>query len=181
MRWISFLILKLIGWETVGDAPKGMNKAIFITAPHTSNLDFFIGRMYAWTRRLPVKFLIKKEAFVWPVAGLLKKSGGIPVDRSKASNTVEMAADIFNHYDRIFMAITPEGTRKLVTHWKKGFYYIAHKANVPIILSFLDYGNKRVGIGPILETTGDIDADFKKIEDFYRGMKGRHPEKFNLS
>ena len=170
-----------MGWTTVGGPPEGVKKAIFITAPHTSNLDFFIGRMYAWTRRMPIKTLIKKEAFFWPFGGLLKKSGGIPVDRSKASNMVEFAAEIFNQYDTIYMAITPEGTRKRVEHWKKGFYYIAQKANVPIIMSFLDYGNKRVGIGPMLHTTGDIKKDFKVIEDFYRGMKARHPEKFNLS
>ncbi|HEY9114147.1 MAG TPA: 1-acyl-sn-glycerol-3-phosphate acyltransferase [Bacteroidales bacterium] len=181
MKWISYLILKMMGWTTVGGPPEGVKKAIFITAPHTSNLDFFIGRMYAWTRKLPIKTLIKKEAFFWPFGGLLKKTGGIPIDRSKASNSVEMAAEIFNQYDTIYMAITPEGTRKLVKHWKKGFYYIAQKANVPIVLSFLDYKNKIVGIGPILETSGDIEKDFKKIEDFYRGMQGRHPEKFNLS
>jgi 1-acyl-sn-glycerol-3-phosphate acyltransferase len=181
MKWISILILKLIGWKRVGSPPAGVKKAIFITAPHTSNLDFFIGRLYAWSNSIPVKFLIKKEAFFWPFGKLLRKSGGIAIDRKKASNTVEMAAEIFNQYDSIYMAITPEGTRKLVKTWKKGFYYIAQKADVPIVLSFLDYGNKKVGIGPVLETSGDVVKDFKKIEDFYRGMKGRHPEKFNLS
>lgn len=181
MRLISIFILKLIGWKTVGGPPEGVKKAIFITAPHTSNLDFFIGRLYAWSKRIPVKFLIKKEAFFWPFGSLLKRSGGIPINRKKASNTVEMASEIFHQYDTIYMAITPEGTRKLVTHWKKGFYYIAQRANVPIVLSFLDYKNKIVGIGPVLETTGDIEKDFKKIEDFYRGMQGRHPEKFNLT
>ena len=181
MRLISSLILRLAGWTTVGGPPDGVKKAIFITAPHTSNLDFFIGRMYGWKNQLPIKLLIKKEAFFWPFGGLLKKAGGIPVDRSKATNLVEQVADIFNQYDNLYLAITPEGTRKRVNNWKKGFYYIAQRANVPIILSFLDYGNKRVGIGPVLETTGDFEKDFKKIEDFYRGMKGRHPEKFNLS
>jgi 1-acyl-sn-glycerol-3-phosphate acyltransferase len=181
MKGICNLILKLMGWKTVGGPPEGVKKAIFITAPHTSNLDFFIGRLYAWTRKMPIKTLIKKESFFWPIGGLLKKIGGVPIDRSKASNSVEMAAEIFNQYDTIYMAITPEGTRKLVTHWKKGFYYIAQRANVPIVLSFLDYKNKIVGIGPVLDTTGDIEKDFKKIEDFYRGMQGRHPEKFNLT
>lgn len=170
-----------MGWTTFGGPPEGVKKAVIITAPHTSNLDFFIGRMYAWTRKLPIKTLIKKEAFFWPFGGLLKKTGGIPIDRSKASNSVEMAAEVFNHYDTIYMAITPEGTRKLVKVWKKGFYFIAKKANVPIVLSYLDYKNKIVGIGPVLETSGNIEEDFKKIEDFYRGIQGRHPEKFNLN
>ena len=139
MRLISILILKLIGWTPVGGPPEGIKKAIFITAPHTSNLDFFIGRMYAWMHRLPIKTLIKKEAFFWPFGGLLRRTGGIPIDRSKATNSVDMAAEIFTKYDTIYMAITPEGTRKLVKNWKKGFYYIAQKADVPIVLSFLDY------------------------------------------
>jgi len=181
MRLISIFILKLIGWTRVGGPPAGVKKAIFITAPHTSNFDFFIGRLYAWSNSIPVKFLIKKEAFIWPFGGLLRRSGGVAIDRKKASNSVEMAAEIFDQYDTIYMAITPEGTRKLVPTWKKGFYYIAQKANVPIVLSFIDYGNKKVGIGPVLETSGDINVDFKKIEDFYRGMQGRHPEKFNLT
>lgn len=181
MRLISTLILKLTGWTTVGGPPEGIKKAVFITAPHTSNLDFFIGRMYSWKNRLPIKVLIKKEAFFWPLGGLLKKAGGIPVNRSKASNLVEQSAELFNKYDTIYLTITPEGTRKRVDHWKKGFYYIAQKANVPIVLSFIDYGNKKVGIGPILNTTGDFEKDFKVIEDFYRGMKAKHPEKFNLS
>lgn len=181
MRLISIIILKLMGWKAIGGPPEGVKKAILINAPHTSNLDFFIGRLYAWINRLPVKVLIKKESFFWPVGGLLKRTGGIPVDRSKASNLVEQAAEIFNHYDSIYLVITPEGTRKRVDRWKRGFYYIAQRANVPIVLSYMDYGNKKVGIGPQLMTTGDFDKDFKVIEDFYRGIKGRHPEKFNLS
>lgn len=169
-----------MGWKLIGGPPEGVTKAIFITAPHTSLYDFFIGRMYCWARRIPSKFFIKKEAFKWPYAGLLRYVGGIPVDRSKPGNRVEQAAEMIMENDPIYLAITPEGTRKRVDTWKKGFYYIAQKADVPIVFSFLDYGKKEVGIGPILDVTGDFETDFKKIEDYYRGMKGKNPELFNL-
>lgn len=180
MRLLSELILKIMGWKLIGGPPEGVTKAIFITAPHTSYYDFFIGRMYCWARRIPAKLFIKKEAFKWPYAGLLRYVGGIPVDRSKPGNRVEQIAEMIKENEPIYLAITPEGTRKRVDTWKKGFYYIAQKADVPIIFSFLDYGKKEVGIGPILDVTGDFDTDFKKIEDYYRGMKGKHPELFNL-
>jgi 1-acyl-sn-glycerol-3-phosphate acyltransferase len=169
-----------MGWKLVGGPPEGITKAVFITAPHTSFYDFFIGRLYCWARRIPAKIFIKKEAFKWYYGWLLKYVGGIPIDRSKAGNKVEQVAEMMKNHDPIFLAITPEGTRKRVEHWKKGFYYIAQKAEVPIIFSFLDYGKKEVGIGPMLDVTGDFEKDFKKIEDFYRGMKGKFPEKFNL-
>lgn len=166
----------------IGDPPKGIKKAVFITAPHTSFVDFFIGRMYCWAKGIPAKIFIKDEAFKWYYGWLLKSlGGGIPIDRSKPGNTVDISAEMIKERDSIFLAITPEGTRKRVEVWKRGFYYIAQKAEVPIILSFLDYGKKEVGIGPILDVSGDINVDLKKIEDFYRGMQGKHPEMFNLS
>lgn len=164
----------------VGYPPVGIKKAVFITAPHTSFMDFFIGRMYCWARGIPAKIFIKKEAFKWYYGWLLKYVGGIPIDRSKPGNRVEQVAEMIKSQDNIFLAITPEGTRKRVEVWKRGFYFIAEKAEVPIILSFLDYGTKEVGIGPALNVTGDIEKDFKTIEDYYRGMQGKYPEMFNL-
>lgn len=110
----------------------------------------------------------------------MRKLGGIPVDRSRASNVVSSVVEQFGKYDELNVVITPEGTRKRTEHWKKGFYYIALKANVPIIVGFMDFGNKICGTGPVIYPSGDFDADFKIIEDFYRGMKGKYPERFNL-
>jgi 1-acyl-sn-glycerol-3-phosphate acyltransferase len=180
MAAISNFLLRLMGWKLVGYPPKGVTKAVFITAPHTSFVDFYIGRLYCWSRHIPAKIFIKKEAFKWYYGWLLRYVGGIPIDRGKAGNRVEQAAAMLKERDNIFLAITPEGTRKRVEVWKRGFYYIAQKAEVPIIMSFLDYGKKEVGIGPVLEVTGNIENDFKKIEDYYRGMQGKHPEQFNL-
>ncbi len=181
MRTLSRLIYFIIGWKYEGGVPKDLTKAIFLIAPHTSNWDFWIGRLYCWIHKIPIRLLIKKEAFKWPIAGLLKKAGGIPVDRSRASSKVLQVANMFKEYDPMFLGITPEGTRKLSNKWKMGFYHIAVQAKVPILLCFIDFETKIAGIAPPFYPTGDVEKDFKEIEDFYRGMKGKYPEKFNLN
>ncbi len=180
MKTLSKLIYKLFGWKATGNIPEGITKAVFIIAPHTSNLDFYIGRLYCWMKDIPIKVVIKKEAFIKPFGWLLKKAGGIPIDRNKKANRVDQVVDLFKENDPMFFAITPEGTRKRAKTWKKGFYYIALKAEVPILLCFIDYEKKEAGIGPPFYPTGDFEKDFKEIEEFYRGRIGRHPENFNL-
>lgn len=181
MRTISRLIYFIFGWRAEGEVPKDITKAVFIIAPHTSNWDFYIGRLYCWIRRIPIKLLIKKEAFNGPLGSLLKKAGGIPVDRSRATSKVVQIATMFREYDPMYLAITPEGTRKLNDRWKMGFYHIAMHAKVPILMSYIDYEKKVAGVSPPFYPTGDFEKDFKEIEDFYRGKKGKYPEKFNLN
>ena len=119
--------------------------------------------------------------FFFPTGGLLKSFGGIPVDRSKRNDAVENVAKLFEQYDSLYITIAPEGTRKLNHHWKKGYYYIAYKAEVPIALGFIDYKVKEIGIGKFFTPSGNYEEDFKMIEDFYRGKGAKHPELFNLS
>ena len=129
---------------------------------------------------IPISVVIKKEAFKWPYGWLLKKVGGVPIDRSKSINRVDQVVELFKVTDPMFFALTPEGTRKRSDNWKKGFYYIALQAKVPILLSYIDYEKKEAGVGPPFYPTGDFEKDFKEIEDFYRGRVGKHPEFFNL-
>lgn len=181
MRLLSKLVYALFGWKAKGRVPEGITQAVFIIAPHTSNWDFYIGRLYCWIHKIPINLLIKKEAFKWPLGGLLKKSGGIPVDRSRATSKVVQISKMFKERDPMFLAITPEGTRKLSTKWKMGFYHIAVEAKVPILLSYIDYKKKIAGVGPPFWPTGDVERDFKEIEDFYRGIHAKYPDQFNLS
>ena len=180
MYWISKFILKIAGWKIIGGIPPDITKCVVVMAPHTSMWDFIWGRLAYWVLGVKAKFLIKKEMFGSILGPILKWMGGIPIDRSKSSNTVDAIADLFSHYDSLFITITPEGTRKLNPHWKKGFYYIAIKANVPIAFGFLNYEKKEGGIDEIFTPTGNFDEDFKVVEDFYRGRKAKHPERFNL-
>ena len=180
-KTLSERILKLFGWSLVIGIPEGIKKCVLIVAPHTSNWDFVVGRLCFNVIGLPTKFLIKKEAFFWPLGILLRKLGGIPVDRSKNNNVIKEVAHLFTHYDKLIITITPEGTRKLNKNWKRGFYYIAELAKVPIAVAFVDYGKKQAGIAFAFTPTGDFDKDFVKIRAFYNDKKAKYPENFNLS
>lgn len=181
MKHIAGIILWLIGWKVKGSVPSGIKKCVIIAAPHTSNWDFVIGRLAYWKLGVPVKFLIKREAFDHPLGGLVKKLGGIPVDRNKSNNLVEHVAELFKQYDELNVIITPEGTRKLVTEWKRGYYYIALRAGIPMVLGFVDYKRKEGGFGPTIYPSGDYDADFELIKEFYRDKTAKYPERFNLT
>jgi len=177
---ISKLLLKLSGWTLIGGLPKDIKKCVVIVAPHTSMWDFVWGRLAFWVMRVKVKFLIKKESFDTFYGGLLKWAGGIPVDRKNSTNMVESIAALFDKNKSLVITITPEGTRKYNANWKKGFYYIALRAKVPIALGILDYAKKEGGVGKVFMPSGNFEEDFKMIENFYRGRKGKHPENFNL-
>lgn len=181
MRNFSRFLLRMAGWQILGDLPENIRKCVIIAAPHTSNWDFVIGRLAYYVLGVPVKFLIKKESFVGLTGYLLKKMGGIPVDRSRSNNLVEQIARLFAKEAQLNVVITPEGTRKLVREWKKGYYYIALKANIPIVMGFLDYGRKQAGFGPILYPSGDYEKDFEQIKNFYQDKQARYPKMFNLS
>ncbi len=181
MRLIAFLILKLLGWRVTHGMPEGIPKAVIIMAPHTSNLDFVIGKLGFISKGVKPKIMIKKESFFFPLGILLKAMGAEPLHRGFSTGTIKKITGMMEQADSFFLLITPEGTRKLVKNWKKGFYFIAEQAKVPIILGFLDYKTKTGGMGPVFYPTGDYDADIKKIQEFYLDKQARHPEKFNLS
>ena len=174
-------ILRLFGWNTTGLLPEGINKAVLIVAPHTSYWDFVIGRLTFGASKVKVRVLIKEEAFFFPIGVILKVLGGVPVARGKKNNMVDKAVEYLNEHDYLVVVITPEGSRRLVRHWKKGFYMIAERAKVPIALGFIDYKSKTGGVGPILFPSGDYEKDLITIQDFYKRMTACHPELFNLS
>lgn len=180
MKYLSQFILKLMGWKIEGNVPEGLTKAVVIAAPHTSNYDFIFGRMGYYVLGLKAKFLIKKEIFVFPFKTVLLSMGGIPIERKRKNNAVEAVSILFQKHESLFITIAPEGTRKLNPNWKKGFYYIALRANVPLLLGFVNYKKKEAGLGPTIYPSGDYEKDLKIIEDFYRPMAGKYPENFNL-
>lgn len=180
MKHIARFILRLFGWNIYSKVPLDIPKAVIIMAPHTSNWDFIIGRLGFYVYGIQPKILIKKEAFKPVIGPLLRFMGGVPVDRGQSQNTVKKVTREFEKHDTFHLLITPEGTRRRVERWKKGFYFIALTAGVPIFLGFLDYKTKEGGVGKMLYPTGDFDADFRVIQDFYRGKTARYPDRFNL-
>ena len=182
IQFISHIILKIAGWKMTGRLPEDVKTAVFIAAPHTSNWDFLIGRAGLYQLGIKkINFLIKKELFKFPLGPIIRLLGAIPVDRSKNNNAISEIGKMFNKNKKLFLLITPEGTRKLVTQWKKGYYQIAMNAEVPIVLTYVDYGKKEGGIGPVLYPTGNYEEDFKFISDFYKTKTAKFPENFNLS
>jgi 1-acyl-sn-glycerol-3-phosphate acyltransferase len=181
MKWlISYIYLKINGWKIHGGNLREVRRCVLIVAPHTSNLDFIIGRAAFYYLHLKnVKFLIKKEMFKFPIGWIIKGLGAVPVDRSRGNTTVQESTELFNKYKGIYLLLTPEGTRKKVDKWKRGFYQIAMNANVPIVMLYIDYGKKEGGLGGILYPTGDFDKDFESVKALYKNVTAKHPENFN--
>lgn len=179
-KFLKFIVW-LLGWKIEGKKPEGVNRMIIIEAPHTSLWDYFYGMICIYSIGIKVNVVIKKEMFFWPLGPILKALGGIPIDRTKSSNKVEALANLFNDQVVMRLAITPEGTRSLCTQWRKGFYYVALKAGVPILMTALDYRRKIGIVGGFIYPTGNYERDFKKIETFYRGRGAKHSENFNLA
>ncbi|MCG8635894.1 MAG: lysophospholipid acyltransferase family protein [Desulfobacterales bacterium] len=165
--------LFVLGWKTHGKIPD-LKKFILVAAPHSSNWDFVFFLLIIFKFRIPVHWMAKESMFIPPFKTLLIRLGGIPIDRSKNKNTVQVMAETFNNSDRLIVTIAPSGTRQRVRAWKSGFYHIAHQANVPIVCGFVDYKRKTGGIGPTLHPSGDMEADLDLMREFYKDKAGRY-------
>ncbi len=173
---LSAFILRLFGWKIINHMPKDLKKYVLAVVPHTSNWDFPLGILVRSALKLKTKFIGKKSLFAFPHGFIFYWLGGTPVDRSKSHNYVDQVAAIFEQNDSFSLAIAPEGTRKKVSKLKTGFYYIAKKAGVPIILCRFDASHKLVELNEPFYPTEDVEKDFRFIENYFKGVKGIKPE-----
>lgn len=174
LRW-----LKWRGWTIEGQMPADASKSVLIAAPHTSNWDLPMTLMVAFALELNPRWMGKASIFNAPFGGLMRWLGGIAVDRSKSNNLVEHSAQAIRDADGpLQLIVPPEGTRSKTRHWKTGFYYIAHSAQVPIVMAYMDYSTKRSGLGPLFEPTGNVEADMARIKAFYKPFKGKNADQF---
>jgi len=148
-------------------------------APHTSMWDFVWGKLYFMSMGIKPRFLIKKEMFRGLTGPLLKKLGGIPVDRGKAGNTVSDIVRTIKAKDSFLLVITPEGTRKKVEKWKTGALRIAVAADIPVVAGRMDYKKKELGVVSIYEHLPDDKAFINQLKSDFAAVSGKHPEKFN--
>lgn len=182
-KWVSYFLMRLAGWKYTGEVPHE-KKYLVISVPHTSMWDFVWGKLaFTSVNTKPVIF-IKKEAFKFPLGILLKWLGAKPVNRGRGA--VGLIEQIIHHYkknDEFMVCITPEGTREKVKKWKKGFYFIAQKAEIPIYLGIIDYATKTCSIGERFIPTGNLDKDMEVIRAYYhhKKPKPKYPEKFNTN
>jgi len=176
MKLISRLILKLIGWRLDERVPE-TRRYVLIAYPHTSNWDFVLGMLAKWALQLPLNWVAKHSMFWGPLKPMFIAMGGVPLDRVKTTGFIQKNIQLFGEREQFVLGLMPEGTRSKTDHWKSGFYHIAQGANVPIVLAYLDYKNKVIGIGKVIQTSGDIHADLKIIKEFYKDKIGYKPEK----
>jgi len=173
----QFIFLRLLGWKITGTIHAEVKKCVLMVMPHTCNFDFFLGIFTRGIINLEMNFVGKKELFVFPFGYYFRSIGGAALDRSGGKNNVEATAELFKNRDVFRLAIAPEGTRKKVTELRSGFYYIALKANVPIIPVAFDYSKKEVKIGEPFQVTGDYEEDMKLILLHFKGVNGKYPER----
>lgn len=172
-----FILTRLFGWKIVGDFPD-IPKSIIIFAPHTSYYDGLYGKLYMMTLGVRYKFLSKKEFFKFPLNLLFKAYGSISVDKNY--NYINRIIKLLDINRELHIILSPEGQLKKTERWKKGFYYMATGAIVPIVVGFIDYERKEIGIKGIITNILDYQDTINSISDMYKGVKGKYPERFSL-
>jgi len=180
MKQLSKVILKIFGWKLKGEFPN-IKKSVVVMAPHTSYWDFVIGKLYLNAMGISNNTLMKKEMFFFPFNIVMSILGAIPVDRkNKKNNMVQQVASIIEAREKCNIFIAAEGTRKRNPRWKKGFFHIAKKANVPIVTSFVDYKKKEVGIIGVLSDTSTIESTMMELSSVYKDRQAKFPENFTV-
>lgn len=175
-QMLADAVLSLISWQLDVTLPKA-NKYVLVGAPHTSGLDLFYTLLLKLSTGIELKWVGKDALFKGPLGIVMRWLGGIPVNRKTRNNFVDQVVELFSQHEHLVIAVAPEGSRGKTAYWKTGFYYIALGANVPVALGYIDYRKRVVGIGPAIHPSGDIQADFSIIKNFYSGITGRHPHK----
>ncbi|TBW29100.1 1-acyl-sn-glycerol-3-phosphate acyltransferase [Gramella sp. KN1008] len=179
MRWLAKLIyFNVLGWKLKNFFDPAIKKCVVIVAPHTSSYDFFIGLLVRSIIKVHIDFVGKKELFKPPFGWYFRMVGGSPLDRTGNQKKVDAIAELFDNNEIFRLALSPEGTRKKTERWKSGFYFIALKAEAPIIPVVFDFGTKTVTINKAFYPTGNYENDLAEIMKFYKGAQGKIPENF---
>ncbi len=174
---IAQALLRLAGWKA-GPFPD-IDRAVIAGGPHTSNWDGVIALVSRSALQKDVNIMIKHSLFKGPLGWLLHKLGAMPIERGRAGGVVTQTVAEFKRRDKLLIAVTPEGTRSNAAEWKLGFYHIAKRANVPIILALADYEKKTFSFPVVIYPGDDMEADLEEIYKHFSGVTPRHPEKLS--
>lgn len=177
-RGIGRGVLRLLGWRAQGEFPPGCERCVLIAAPHTSNWDLPLMLAFAMAFELHISWMGKDSLFQGLFGRLMYWVGGIPVRRGARENLVEQMAALFRARPRLVLAIAPEGTRSQAPHWKSGFYWIAQRAQVPIVPGYLDYGTRTAGFGPPFTPSDSLQVDMDRLRAVYTGKRGLYRDGF---
>lgn len=180
MKNISkFILIRLLCWKTKGEFPN-IKKTVIIFAPHTSYWDALYGKLYLMQLGINYKFLSKKELFFFPMNIVMKFYGSIPIRGVKGKNAIHQVVKMLNNTHSLHLILSPEGAFSKVTNWNKGFYYMAKKANVPIVVCYLDYQNKEIGIKGVIDNLDNINSVMRQINTMYKDVSAKYPDNFSL-
>jgi hypothetical protein len=102
-RWLCRGVLRLCGWSLVGEFPD-VRRAVLIAAPHSSWWDGVWGLLMKVGIGAEIHFMGKQELFSGPLGGLLRKLGGMPIDRGAAKGVVEQMIDQLEQRDALWPA-----------------------------------------------------------------------------
>lgn len=176
-RISRYILFRLLGWKQIGQLPDE-KKYLIVVAPHTSNWDFPVGVLFRkQAKGFDPKYVAKKELFIFPLGYFFRWLGGYPVERSKNTNFVDGVVKLYDEKESFITTITPEGTRSYNPNWKSGFYYIAQKANIPILRIAMDYGKKQIVIDDLYYIHGSVEETIVEFKQFFSKYKGKHPNK----
>ncbi len=180
LRVVSRLLLRLLGWRVEGALSPRAARSVIIAAPHTSNWDFPYTLLGAFALGMHIRWLGKASLFRAPFGGVMRWLGGIAVHRERSNNLVSSSVlALQSAPGPLQLVVAPEGTRSRTTQWKAGFHHIARGAGLPIQLSYLDWGERRMGLGPLVTPGEDVDGDIARIRAFYAPFKGRNAAQFD--
>lgn len=176
-KWLAHWFLRRNGWRIEGERPEH-DSFVLIAAPHTSNWDFPYLLAFATVFDIKIRWIGKHQLFYPPMGWIMRALGGVSVVRHKNLNVVSSLVEEFSRNKSLVLVVPVEGSRGYQEYWRSGFYHMARGAGVPIVPSYLDYGQKRGGFGPALQPSDDVVADMQFFRDFYAPMNGKFPDKF---
>jgi len=180
MRWFSVLIFYLLGWKIKGNFPS-IKKSVIIFAAHTSNFDSVLGKLFINIIGQKYRVLAKKELFAFPFNIIMRLLHAIPVDRkNKHVSISKQVLNILDKHENMHILLSPEGTRKRMERWKKGFYHIAKEAGIPIIVVALDFKYKEMQIKGVIDSKQDLLQVMTQVNSFYKDINPKFPERFAL-
>lgn len=168
-----------MGWKVEGKFPD-IPKSIVVVAPHTSYWDAILGKLFLLSFKVNHRFLSKKELFYFPMNIIMYLFGAVPVGGVKNRNAIHDACNLLHNANGLHVVICPEGRFARTERWNSGFYYMAFKADVPIVVAYLDYRKKEIGVKGVITDLSDINNVYKELTGYYVGVSAKYPEDFAL-
>ena len=175
LQKIGKFFLTITGWKFKGDIPRS-DRIILVAGPHTSNWDFLLALAFIFGLNLNVFWIGKHTLFKNGFSKIMRKLGGIPVDRASPELLMNEVSNIVKRKQGVIIAISPEGTRKKVERLKSGFLRIAKTTNSQILLAGIDFESKLIHLGKLFQPSGNTESDLLNVHNYFRQFKGKRPE-----